>query len=78
MNSKERAGQIEAQNKRLDEKQAVIDQQQNKAIFHGVWRSCLGCINFNKRDESCMMFKARPPAHIIVNGCRDYDQDIPF
>lgn len=69
---------IESQKIKLDQQQEVIQSFQDKIIFQGVWRSCLGCINFSHRDEQCMMFKARPPAKVIVHGCRDYDQDIPF
>lgn len=42
------------------------------------WQCCLNCINWNARDETCAKFGARPPATIIVHGCRDHENDIPF
>jgi len=50
---------------------------QDKMVAAYVWQTCLNCSNFLK-DETCDLFKARPPAYIIVSGCKEYEQDIPF
>ena len=52
-------------------------QLQDKMINQYVCQTCLNCSNFNK-DETCELYKAKPPAYIIVSGCKDYLQDIPF
>lgn len=45
-----------------------------------VLASCLTCQYWDERTELCDKFKARPPAHIIVNACPDYfdNNEIPF
>lgn len=69
---------------KLDEIQETINKHQRKCLQMNVWRSCLNCCNFvvgspEKRIEGCGLFNnAKPPADIIVNGCRDWEADIPF
>jgi hypothetical protein len=41
------------------------------------WQSCLNCLWW-QGDKECGKFNAVPPAHVIVNGCRDHEADIPF
>lgn len=80
----EQAAKNEAAYKKpLDDKQAAIVEYQSRLISLGIWRSCLGCANWREQPMSnrtmvCGLFNQTPPAEIIVNGCRDYDQDIPF
>ena len=50
---------------------------QKEIIATGVWQSCLNCSQFTEAEQ-CQLFKARPPAHIIVNGCKDHLSDCPF
>jgi len=51
---------------------------QDKAIACGIWQSCLNCSNFEPDSEVCKLFKQRPPAYIVVSGCKDHIGDIPF
>lgn len=43
-------------------------------------RSCLNCVSFNNKAESCIMYSAKPPAHVIAFGCDTFchNQEIPF
>lgn len=62
-------------------------------IHAQAWQTCLNCIHWKEkkvidmREEgsvkewtefNCFLFKALPPPHVIVNGCEEYDYDIPF
>lgn len=61
-------------------KQARADLQA-KLVTAQHWQSCLNCINWQGNlgmEPRCELFKAVPPPHIIVNGCRDHENDIPF
>lgn len=40
--------------------------------------SCLNCTHWNEHHQGCELFKATPPAHIIVFGCDKHQFDIPF
>lgn len=51
---------------------------QDKLIARQYWQTCLNCVQWDELTETCIQFNARPPAPIIVNGCRDYQSDIPF
>lgn len=44
------------------------------------FQTCLNCDHWDDKEEICKKFSARPPAHIIVFSCPDYDDmnDIPF
>jgi hypothetical protein len=42
------------------------------------WQCCLNCLDWDKANERCDKFNARPPAAIIVVGCKDHTNDIPF
>jgi len=43
-------------------------------------QNCTNCGHFDERTENCILYKARPPASIIVSGCDSYQEDdgIPF
>lgn len=51
---------------------------QSRMITSRHWQSCLNCEYFGQEKDECTLFKARPPSHVIVNGCKDYMDDIPF
>lgn len=74
----------EMANKHKDETQAAIERHQRRLIDANIWRTCLSCINYQSgspTDESapyCRMYKATQPPQIIVHGCRDWEDDIPF
>lgn len=42
------------------------------------FRCCLDCIHFDEEKEVCAKWNARPPARVIVNGCDDHVDKIPF
>lgn len=79
----------EARKKQLDIDHAAILEHQTLLLARNIWRSCLNCQNFvdriilvaNQKTETykvCGLFSAVPPPNIIVNGCRDWEDDIPF
>lgn len=41
-------------------------------------RTCVQCINFDKRTEHCALAAQRPPAQVIAFGCDRFEEDIPF
>lgn len=43
-----------------------------------VVNSCLNCVEWNPKPETCGKYKARPPAEVIVYGCPAWEEDIPF
>lgn len=56
---------------------------QAKLVSAQVWQTCLNCVYWHRNntsagDEGCDKFNAMPPPHIVVNGCPDHENDIPF
>ena len=56
---------------------------QKLVVRQSGWRTCLNCINWREVPMSgqtmiCGLYKATPPPNIIVHGCRDWEDDIPF
>jgi len=51
---------------------------QHNAISFNIWQCCLNCENWNKKDKNCRLFKAIPPVEVLVIGCEEYINDIPF
>jgi hypothetical protein len=53
-------------------------------LDQGLFRSCLNCEHWtgenptNAPPEQCRKFRARPPARVIVTGCDDHTDLIPF
>lgn len=47
-------------------------------VLETVSKNCVTCEFFDDIKEFCNIHKARPPAHIIVKGCADYANEIPF
>ena len=41
-------------------------------------RTCLNCTQFNEATELCGRCNMRPPARIIVSGCDQHEDEIPF
>lgn len=39
---------------------------------------CTECVKFDLKTEKCSLYDARPPATTIVQGCDEWDLDIPF
>lgn len=59
-------------------KAELVKEFQDKLIARQYWQSCLNCVHWESQTETCIQFNARPPAPVIVCGCRDYQADIPF
>lgn len=49
-----------------------------KMVKNFLLSSCINCINWDNKPEECVKFKQRPPAEVIVLGCAEWEQDIPF
>lgn len=47
------------------------------ALREDIFRSCLSCFSWQHEEETCGLYKQRPPAKVIVNSCPSYE-DIPF
>lgn len=56
----------------------AIIEHQSTLVKRAIWQCCLNCLNFDKTKSICLTYKATPPPHIIVHGCRDWEDDIPF
>ena len=39
----------------------------------GAGRTCLACIHFHEETEICDVAEKRPPARVIVSGCKAFD-----
>ena len=42
------------------------------------FRNCITCMHFIEHMETCDLYKSRPPARIIANGCDSHTMEIPF
>jgi hypothetical protein len=58
---------------------------QKNSINSRKWQTCLNCDYWNgdvknaNGPAGCLVFKAMPPPHVIVNGCEEHStDDIPF
>lgn len=47
-------------------------------VREGWFRSCLNCEFWQDKEEVCRKWKVRPPAKVIVTGCEDHSDEIPF
>lgn len=43
----------------------------------GAGKTCLTCLNFDEVSEICALGGKRPPARVIVSGCKSFDPS-PF
>lgn len=73
----------EVATKHKDETQAAIEKHQRRLIDANIWRTCLSCLYWEEipmsgRTMICGKFKQTPPPQVIVHGCREWDNDIPF
>lgn len=57
---------------------AMVIKFQKDVVKMGTWQCCLSCDYWQHKDEFCEKFKARPPADVIVTGCPEFMDDIPF
>jgi hypothetical protein len=69
-------------------KEAAVQLRRDMVTAH-VWPCCLNCMHWDKVTRfdasgptqvtmECGRYKTTPPPEVIVVGCRDYEQDIPF
>ena len=50
---------------------------------HGFFKTCANCSHWiegppHNRQQLCGLFKQRPPTNIIVSGCPEHSDNIPF
>lgn len=67
--------------KQLAEKKRHVRRRiefQEEAIHKHVWMCCFNCEHFADGTLTCNKFHAQPPAKVIVHGCRDWEDRIPF
>lgn len=57
---------------------AMVIKFQKDVVKMGTWQCCLSCDFWNLVPETCSKFKARPPAEVIVVGCPEFMDNIPF
>lgn len=45
-----------------------------------VYKNCLLCCNFREQTEICSLANQRPPARVIIEGCKMFEDkdEIPF
>lgn len=75
-------GDVESKRRR-DRLDAEVKRVVQAAVLH---RSCLSCEHFIERDingndvELCLFggCNMRPPARVLVLGCENYSEEIPF
>lgn len=60
------------------EHRAYIIRQQEKTIDCQLWSSCVNCEFWDKKQELCVQYGARPPATVIAVGCPNWLGEIPF
>ena len=51
---------------------------QKRLVDSCVWQTCLNCTQFDIDADTCKRYNAKPPAYIILSGCKDHETDIPF
>lgn len=45
---------------------------------NGYFTTCLNCDHWQDNPELCKKFNQRPPAKVIVVGCEEHSDSIPF
>lgn len=49
-----------------------------KLVDNFILRTCLNCECFDPHGETCLQFRVKPPAKVLVFGCEKWLPDIPF
>lgn len=44
----------------------------------GWFRNCTTCMDWDSEKDQCARHDAKPPADVIVKGCEDHSDLIPF
>lgn len=55
----------------------LIERIRNAMEAAGVFRNCTECMYWKSDGEMCDLYKQRPPAQVIIDGCDSFDV-IPF
>lgn len=56
----------------------LIEDAVSRVIDEGWLRNCTNCEHWIGNTEQCALYKARPPAKVIVVGCESHSDLIPF
>lgn len=68
----------EKEKRRVAEKRAM-PVWQLRAIRYGALRTCINCDAWQAATEGCAHAQGqRPPANVIVLGCDEWGEEIPF
>lgn len=51
---------------------------QQRLINSAQWRTCLNCLDWDKKKLECGRYKMVPPLEVIVVSCPNWEMDIPF
>ena len=62
-------------NKEIKEKDIEL---RSEMVKQHVWQCCLNCVEYNSLEEKCGKYNARPPLKVVIVGCKEYDEDVPF
>lgn len=57
---------------RIQDSQSLIRALQQLEV------NCTTCDHFDQRDDTCKKYNVRPPARVIVEGCADHEEKLPF
>lgn len=70
-----------------DETIKTLQDFQTAVIRKGLWQTCLNCDHWSNNSverkainstEMCFHWKVRPPANVIVVGCSNWQDIVPF
>ncbi|WVW77207.1 hypothetical protein Bhz54_00036 [Stenotrophomonas phage vB_SmaS_Bhz54] len=65
-------------NTKPQQHQAQRIEFQEQIIRSQNWTTCLNCEYWDKKEEQCTTFAARPPLTVVVVGCPEWLGEIPF
>jgi hypothetical protein len=60
------------------ERARTVQQLSEYLMDNGYFRNCLNCKEWNEVSELCTKYLQRPPAKVIVTGCSEHSDLIPF
>lgn len=60
-----------------ERRKTLIDHQQRQ-IDMLTWRCCANCEYFDHQQAWCKRYQAQPPPKVIVVGCEEHLDHIPF
>ena len=57
---------------------AIADDLATYLWGKGYGRNCVNCDRWKPKEQQCGLYNALPPAEVIVTGCKDHTDLIPF